>query len=96
MMNFKEMELSNSIVDARGAGEFSSTSGLACILVGLSQAPQIYQHQNSRIKDAVNIHNVLAVVAPASALGGVPMLYGISVESLYRPLKTLCPSKEIK
>lgn len=75
MMNFKDMELSSGIVDARGAGEFSSTSGLACILVGLNQAPQVYRHQNFRIKDVVNINNVLAVVAPASALGGVPVLY---------------------
>ena len=27
------------------------------------------------IKDIVNINNLLAVVAPAGALGGVPMIY---------------------
>ncbi len=75
MTNLKELALRDNIVDARGAGEFSSTSGLACILIGLNHAPQISATNRFRIKDAVNINNLLAVVAPASALGGIPMLY---------------------
>lgn len=74
LINIKEMNLKNKIVDARGAGEFSSVSGLACILVGLAKAPQISNRGDVRIKDMLNINNVLAVVAPASALGGIPML----------------------
>lgn len=74
LINVKEMNLKNNIVDARGAGEFSSVSGLACILVGLAKAPQISNRSDVRIKDMININNVLAVVAPASALGGIPML----------------------
>ena len=137
LINIKEMNLINNIVDARGAGEFSSVSGLACILVGLSKAPQVSQRGDARIKDMININNILAIIAPTSALGGIPMLCaqkfaipiiavnnnktilnvtpehlhlknvlkvdnyaeaagiiqalknGISIESIYRPLKTL-------
>jgi len=75
LINMKNMNLNSNIVDARGAGEYSSTSGLACVLIGLSQAPQISPLPGCRIKDIVNIDNLLAVVAPAGALGGIPMLY---------------------
>jgi hypothetical protein len=75
MINVKEMDLNSGVVDARGAGEFASVSGLACVLIGLRQAPQISLSQSSRIRDSVNINNLTAVVAPASALGGIPMLY---------------------
>jgi hypothetical protein len=74
LINLKSMELKTRIVDPRGAGEFSSASGLACVLVGLSQAPQVSPHSRCRIKDIVNINNLLAIVAPAGALGGIPML----------------------
>ena len=41
MINIKELELSDGIVDARGAGEMASASGLACTLIGLRRAPQL-------------------------------------------------------
>jgi hypothetical protein len=75
LTNIKEMDLKNNIVDARGAGEFSSTSGLACVLVGLRQAPQILPGTQNRVKDIININNLLAVVAPSGALGGIPVIY---------------------
>jgi hypothetical protein len=75
MINIKELALKSNIVDARGAGEFSSVSGLACILVGLSKAPQLLRNNRYRIKDVIGIDNLVAVVAPASTLGGIPMLY---------------------
>lgn len=75
LINIKEMDLKSNIVDARGAGEFSSKSGLACVLIGLKSAPQIAAHPGCRIKDIVNINNLLAIVAPASALGGIPVLF---------------------
>jgi hypothetical protein len=74
LSNVKEFNLEHRVVDARGAGEFVSASGLACVLVGLRRAPQITVSKSYRIKDVVNIHNVAALVAPATALGGVPML----------------------
>ena len=75
LTNIKEMDLKSNIVDARGAGEFSSESGLACVLVGLRQAPQMSLHPGCPVKDIVNINNLLAVVAPAGALGGIPVLF---------------------
>ncbi|MEP7052021.1 MAG: DUF3326 domain-containing protein [Pseudomonadota bacterium] len=73
MINFKNFSLERPVVDARGAGEISSVSGLACVLVGLRAAPQ-FASARTRCADAINLNNVVAVVAPASALGGVPML----------------------
>lgn len=75
MINIKELALKSNIVDARGAGEFASPSGLACVLIGLSKAPQLSRSNLNRIKDIVNINNLSAVVAPAGTLGGIPMLY---------------------
>jgi hypothetical protein len=75
MINVKDMVLSSGVVDARGAGEFASVSGLACVLIGLGRAPQVSKSNHCRIQDAINIDNLTAVVAPANALGGIPMLY---------------------
>lgn len=74
LLNIKDLNLVNNIVDARGAGEMASKSGLACVLVGLQKAPQIKVQPNKRIADIININNVLAVVIPATCLGGVPIL----------------------
>ena len=75
MINLKQLDLSHPVVDARGAGEMASVSGLACVLIGLSRAPQIRLDAGPRIADAINIHNLLAVVLPAGCLGGIPAIY---------------------
>ncbi len=75
LLNVKQLDLVHNIVDARGSGEITSVSGLACILVGLKKAPQLRAQPNTRIADIININNLLAVVMPASSLGGVPVLY---------------------
>lgn len=75
MMNCKDLDLSHPIVDARGAGEMSSVSGLACTLIGLRRAPQISGERSFRCADIVNVRNVLALVTPAGCLGGVPAIY---------------------
>lgn len=75
MMNFKKLALDDGVVDVRGAGEFVSTSGLACVLIGLRYAPQISEDRTAvRLSAGVGIEDVVAVVAPAGALGGVPVL----------------------
>jgi hypothetical protein len=74
MMNTRDLPLSDGVVDARGAGEMASLSGLACVLVGLTRAPQIVPGPGRPVRDAVNLNNLLAVVAPASCLGGIPTL----------------------
>ncbi|ABX04523.1 MAG TPA: DUF3326 domain-containing protein [Herpetosiphon sp.] len=75
MINLKQIDLEDPIVDARGAGEITSHSGMASVLIGLAQAPQITARPTCRIADTININNVVAVVTPASALGGIPVLY---------------------
>lgn len=72
-INIKKLNLESNIVDARGAGEMSSASGLACILIGLARAPQIVP--SPRTADTINVNNLMAVVAPASSMGGIPVLY---------------------
>lgn len=74
LLNIKDLDLAHNVVDARGAGEMASASGLACVLVGLQKAPQIKVKPKNRIADIININNVLAVVIPATCLGGVPIL----------------------
>jgi Protein of unknown function (DUF3326) len=75
LMNLKQLDLKHNIVDARAAGEFASLSGLACILVGLRKAAQIHGASTGRVCDVLSANNLLAIVAPASCLGGVPTLY---------------------
>lgn len=73
MVNLKEMELDDDVVDARGAGEMASWSGLACVLIGLARAPRL--EARGRVRDVIGVENVVAVVAPAGCLGGPPVLY---------------------
>lgn len=75
MINCKELDLTHSIVDARGAGEMASVSGLACVLIGLRRAPQISGHRCFRPADVLSARNILALVTPATALGGIPAIY---------------------
>lgn len=75
MINTRDLPLQDAVVDARGAGEMASLSGLACVLLGLARAPQIVPRPGRLTRDAVNINNLLAVVAPASCLGGIPTLF---------------------
>jgi hypothetical protein len=75
LINVKDLALESPVVDARGAGELASVSGLACVLLGLVRAPQIALRLGTRVRDVVNINNVVAVVAPATCLGGIPTLF---------------------
>lgn len=75
MINLKELEFVHKVVDARGAGEVASESGLACVLIGLSRAPQVSLERRPRVADAVNVGNLMAVVAPAGCLGGIPAIH---------------------
>lgn len=75
MINLKELALPSRIVDARGAGELASESGLACVLIGLARAPQPGPEHNPRIRDVIDRRGLLALVTPAGCLGGVPAIY---------------------
>ena len=75
LQNVKELDLEDGVVDARGAGEFVSASGLACVLVGLRRAPQLDPAGKGSMADVINRNNLLALVTPASCLGGIPAFY---------------------
>lgn len=75
LLNIKDLRLRQNIVDARSAAEMASLSGLACTLIGLHKAPQLTRCATRGIRDVLHIDNVLALVAPASSLGGIPMVY---------------------
>lgn len=74
MINFKHLPGAYNVVDARGAAEFASTSGLACVLIGLRKAPQLLARAGCGTAMTVGIDDVVAVVAPATALGSIPVL----------------------
>jgi hypothetical protein len=74
MINFKDLPPTTTVVDARAAGEFVSTSGLACVLIGLRRAPQLTPRPGSVTTEVISVADVLAVVAPATALGSAPVL----------------------
>jgi hypothetical protein len=74
LLNFKESQLAGRVVDARGAGEFVSASGLACVLIGLRRAPQVATLPQCPASTSISVGDVIAVVAPATALGSVPVL----------------------
>lgn len=75
MINFKDFIPDDEIVDARSAGEYISTSGLACVLIGLRNAPQVDRRKAIGVKDVIMNDSLLAVVCPEGAIGGVPALY---------------------
>jgi hypothetical protein len=74
LINIKHLDLLDNVVDARGAGEMASISGLACILIGLKKAPGAKANTRRQTRDILNINNLMAVVTPASCLGGIPVI----------------------
>lgn len=73
MINFKDMDPGTGVVDARAAAEFISTSGLACVLIGLRRAPHLAPRPGLVSAEVIGSQDVVAVVAPATALGGAPV-----------------------
>ena len=74
MLNFTESHTPAWVVDPRSSGEFVSTSGLACVLLGLHRAPQVARRPDCPASTRISTADVIAVVAPATALGSVPVL----------------------
>ena len=75
-------------LDPRAAGEELGYTFLACVLVGLSRAPDLLPAGQARAGD-LQIEQVGAVVAPAGALGGAAVLgaveRGIPVIAVHNP-----------
>jgi hypothetical protein len=78
MRNFKDVGLAEvGVVDARAAGEFVSASGLACVLMGLRRAPQFAPRPGCPTTEMIVSDDVVAVVAPATALGSAPVVSAV-------------------
>jgi hypothetical protein len=78
MRNFKDVEAADiGAVDARAAGEFVSVSGLACVLMGLRRAPQLAPRPGCSTTEPITSDDVVAVVAPATALGSAPVVSAV-------------------
>ncbi|WP_373532290.1 DUF3326 domain-containing protein [Vampirovibrio sp.] len=72
----------DEILDPRTAAEFIAPTFLPCVLTGLAQAPNMRPIAQASEKD-LTIADLSALVVPANALGGQPVLaalqYGIPV-----------------
>lgn len=66
---FINTEISSEIVDPRCSAEYITPTFLPCVLLGLSNAPQI-----TTKSDGLNINNLDFLVVPYDALGGIPVL----------------------
>lgn len=74
---FSDIEITSKIVDKRCSAEYITPTFLPCILIGLSQAPQIKKDIGLSIKD------LDFLIVPHNALGGIPTL-----ETTKRNIKT--------
>ncbi len=61
-------------LDPRAAGEELAYTFLACVLVGLSRAPDLVATERSGLSEHLHADQLAAVVAPAGALGGEAVL----------------------
>ena len=73
---FDDYEITTEIVDSRCSAEYITPTFLPCILLGLSQAPQL------TLIEGISISNLDFVIIPYNSLGGIPVL-----ESLKRGIK---------
>ena len=74
---FSDIEITTKIVDKRCSAEYITPTFLPCVLIGLSQAPQITKDIGLSIKD------LDFLIVPYNALGGIPTL-----EASKRNIKT--------
>lgn len=65
---FSNIDITKNIVDPRCSAEYITPTFLPCILIGLSQAPQI------SFSSGIGIENLDYVILPYNALGGIPAI----------------------
>lgn len=68
---FDDIEISTELVDARCSAEYITPTFLPCILLGLSQAPQINSNKGLGISD------LDFLVVPHNAIGGIPVMEAV-------------------
>ena len=69
---FNDYEISTNIVDTRCSAEYITPTFLPCILLGLSQAPQLTTN------DGISINDLNFLIVPYNSLGGIPVLEALN------------------
>ena len=75
---FADYQILPNIVNPKSASEYITPTFLPCILLGLSQAPQI----TTKTDEGISITNLDFLVMPYNSLGSIPV-----IESLKRDIK---------
>ncbi len=65
---FEDIEIEQRIVDSRCSAEYITPTYLPCILIGLSQAPQLTENEGYSINDLDYL------IMPYDALGSIPVI----------------------
>ncbi len=71
--------VTDAILDPRTAAEFIAPTFLPCVLTGLNRAPAMYPSEQATEGD-ITIDQLSALIVPASALGGLPVLVALEQE----------------
>jgi len=66
---FKDFQITTDIVDSRCSAEYITPTFLPCVLIGLSNAPQIVEKTLG-----LNINSLEFLVVPFNSLGSIPVL----------------------
>lgn len=80
---FEDFSISSKIVDAKASAEYITPTFLPCILIGLSQAPQIRETGNSKQEtesihhSPFTIHQLDFLIMPYNSLGSIPVFEAI-------------------
>lgn len=73
----KALPVTDEILDPRAAAEFIAPTFLPCVLTGLHRAPQ-FERLPETSRNTLTIADLSALVVPANALGGIPVLAALS------------------
>ncbi|HEY9745887.1 MAG TPA: DUF3326 domain-containing protein [Oculatellaceae cyanobacterium] len=73
----KATPVTDEVVDPRAAAEYITPTFLPCVLTGLSRAPQFEPLPNVS-RHTLTVADLNALIVPASALGGIPVLAALS------------------
>jgi len=68
------LPVTDKAVDAKAASEFMVSTFLPCVLTGLAKAPQFV---DATAAGAIGIEALSALVVPANAMGGIPVLEAV-------------------
>lgn len=73
---FSDMTISSKIVSPKAAAEYITPTFLPCILIGLSNAPQIVDYSKKTDSDYC-VEDVKSLIVPFDSLGSVPVLEAV-------------------